>query len=635
MNQFFKRLKDEFLSTNNIVFKKFKPINKIGFGTYGNVYSAIRLKDKNMFAMKTEKTNALKKTLESEAYYLYILQGGFGIPKFISYGYSKNYYVLIETLLDKNLYSIFIENSKKCEIIDACLIGHQILDRLEWIHSKDLIYRDMKPSNFLIGKNDPNVIYIIDFGLCKKYRSSKTGKHLLPRKTGHFNGTLKYASSYVIKGKEPSRRDDLIALGYILIFFLKGELPWQQKCEVINKANYNELIHLKETDDNEKLFQNIPEEIVEYVKYTKNMKFEQNPDYSYLHSLFNKLLSKKSLNLRKLTFSWIDPKNKDLLGMPKSNSRRKPSHHKRLLNSIQEEIGRKFAEKVLNLNDSKNDNYNIKSINSNNNMKDEPNSHIIRFNLKKGLNESLFSYNICYSHRTNSLINSNYDINTQSYNSNKNLININSNNIPHTNYKNNRINLSLKDKQKNVNYKKSILTKKKFNYNYLTNLILKYNKNKRKTFIKNNDNNMKKNKRINHIKYKSSSNNFNNYFYNPYKTINQENINYIQNNKDQNLQFITLSNNIEYKSPLFEKFFKTNNKLEIETKKKYYNLIKLKTTNFKEFIFNKNNLKKNIFSNDINNNNNIFFDNIKYTNNENFFSSSLFSKETKNFLDSF
>ena len=61
---------------------------------------------------------------------------------------------------------------------DICLIGLQVLDRLEWIHSKDIIYRDIKPENFLIGIDDPNVIYIVDFGLCKKYRSSKTGKHL-------------------------------------------------------------------------------------------------------------------------------------------------------------------------------------------------------------------------------------------------------------------------------------------------------------------------------------------------------------------------------------------------------------------------------------------------------------------------
>ena len=608
MNQFLNKLKDEFLATNNIIFKKYKPLNKIGFGTYGNVYSAIRLKDRSMFAIKTEKANALKKTLESEAYYLYILQGGFGIPKFISYGYSKNYYVLIETLLDKNLYNIFIQNSRKCEVTDACLIGNQILDRLEWIHSKDLIYRDMKPSNFLIGKKDPNVIYIIDFGLCKKYRSSKTGKHLLPRKTGRFNGTLKYASSYVIRGKEPTRRDDLIALGYILIYFLKRELPWQEKCEVINKANYNELIHLKETDDNGKLFQNIPEEIIEYLKYTKNLKFEQNPDYSYLHSLFNKLLCKKSLNYRKLTFSWIDPKNKDLLGIPSSSSRRKSSHHKRLFNSIQEKISRRFADKILNVNNSKNDNYNINS--KNNDFKDVYNSNVIQLNIKKELsgylsnnnNNNKSNYN-----STNSLINFNYNINTHSYNNSKIAINTYITNISHTNNKKNITNLNSRDKPINANIKKKILlkgnnTNKKnslCNSSYLINSNLKNNKSNQKIFIKSDNKDMKKNKQENKIKNKNSSINLNSGYLDNYKTINLENINLIQSNNEQKLKFLTLSNNIQYRSPLLKKVTKTNNRNINKIQNKYYNLIKHNTTNFKEYIFNKNNLKKGNFSKDI------------------------------------
>ena len=102
----------------------------------------------------------------------------------------------------------------------------QLLDRLEWIHSKNLIYRDIKPENFMIGIDDPNIIYVVDFGLCKKYRSSKTGKHILPKLLKNFYGNIIFASPNAIKGKEMSRRDDIISLGYMLIFLFKKNLPW-------------------------------------------------------------------------------------------------------------------------------------------------------------------------------------------------------------------------------------------------------------------------------------------------------------------------------------------------------------------------------------------------------------------------
>ena len=334
-----KEIKDNFLEENKVVFKKYKPIKRIGSGSFGNIYSVIRLSDKNAFAMKTEKISNKFKNLESEAYILFALQGGLGIPKLISYGHVKNYNILIETLLDKSLQNIFVTNKKECNLVDICLIGIQLLERLKWIHSKDLIYRDIKPDNFLIGIEDPNVIYIVDFGLCKKYRSSKTGKHILPKLTGQFNGTVKYASPNAIKGKEVSRRDDLISLGYMLIFLFKRDLPWEDSFKNLDRTKYFELISLKETNGVGKLFNNIPQEFKDYIKYTRNLKFEQDPDYSYLSSLFLKIINNMNLDYRKITFSWINEKNKKkLLGIPRSFSKRKENSHFRLYQSIEKEI---------------------------------------------------------------------------------------------------------------------------------------------------------------------------------------------------------------------------------------------------------------------------------------------------------
>ena len=344
---------DNFINENRCIFKKYKPIKKIGRGSFGNIYRVVRLNDNAEFAMKVEKVDAKQKTLEREAYYLFTLQGGFGIPKLITFGRTKHYNILVETLLNKSLFDLFINKSNKFRLTDCCLIGIQILEILEWIHSKDIIYRDVKPENFLIGIKDPNAIYVVDFGLCKKYRSSKTGKHLLPKLTGKFSGTLIYASSNVLKGKESSRRDDLISLGYMLIYLLKRDIPWNSTFKDLNKEKYYNLIYLKDTNSNGELFKGLPDELVEYIKYTRSLKFEQDPDYTYLRSLFRKILLRSDFENNYMTFSWIDPKDKNLLGIPKNNSKRKQTPQNRILKNLKENR-KNLSVKTLSLQTTKN-----------------------------------------------------------------------------------------------------------------------------------------------------------------------------------------------------------------------------------------------------------------------------------------
>ena len=365
-----KKSKDKFLEENKIIFKKYKPIQKIDHGSFGNIYSVVRLKDKSVFAMKIENKNNAIQSLESEAFYLFNLQEGFGFPKIITYGKTKTYNILIETLLDKSLYNLFIKDSRKCNLLDTSLIALQLLDRLEWIHSKNIIYRDVKPENFLIGINDPNVIYVVDFGLCKKYRSSKTGKHILPKLTGKFNGTLVYSSSNVLKGKEASRRDDLISLGYMLIYLIKRNLPKFPLFKDLDREKYYKILKFKETNDDGKLFIGLPEQLVEYIKYAQTLKFEQDPDYSYLRSLFKKIISFKNFDSRVLRFSWINSNQKCFIGLPKSKSLKRISPQKRLLKEISQRSDQKIREKkylsVSNITDFNNKSLLVNDVNSNN-----------------------------------------------------------------------------------------------------------------------------------------------------------------------------------------------------------------------------------------------------------------------------
>ena len=569
---------DKFLEENKIIFKKFRPLKKIDEGSFGNIYSVIRLTDKNIFSMKTESKNSPQNTLEQEAYFLYRLQGGFGIPKFISYGYTKNYNVLIETLLGRSLYTLFIKKEIKCKIIDTCLIGIQILDRLKWIHSKDIIYRDIKPENFLIGINDPNIIYVVDFGLCKKYRSSKTGKHILFKKTGKFSGTLIYASSNVVKGMEASRRDDLISLGYMLIYLLKRNLPWESSFKNLDKYKYNELINLKETDGNNLLFKNIPKEFVEYIKYTKSLKFEQAPDYSYLQSLFKKVLIKLNLNYKYLTFSWINPKNKSFLELERNNSNKK-SHIK---NRIPENVKNKKIIKK-------------KSISSNDISKEVKDSNYIN-NVYSNINNCKLNINNLFSEKI--ILNNLNNINSEriflgnnniKYNNiysekifvNNNNININKMNILNTLRNKNYMNNEFFQKEEDI------INKRRNNSNsvYCNNKNVFINKNNVISEIINLNNfslNKNKNNTINvNIKGKKIKSlikeinheikdNFNNN--NKKKLNNEKIINIIHsrklNNTYSNVNNINLYNNINYKSPLLNIDYTLKNKNLLKDEKK-------------------------------------------------------------------
>ena len=138
---------DQILSS--IFFKKYKPLKIIGEGTFSTVYEGVNIIDKSKAALKIENKDSKISLLKEEAISIFNLQG-YGIIKFISFGHSKNYNILVEPLLGKSLYSLYLEGKKSFTLKDICLIAIQCLERLEFIHSKGYIHGDIKPENFLI-----------------------------------------------------------------------------------------------------------------------------------------------------------------------------------------------------------------------------------------------------------------------------------------------------------------------------------------------------------------------------------------------------------------------------------------------------------------------------------------------------
>ena len=302
---------------NRIIFKKYK-IKKLLFkSVFSYVYEGVNIKNNIPVTLKIEKKGKYD-ILETEAYLLVNLKG-FGIPEILSFGKYYNYKVLVEELLGpsvedlwkKNVFKRGLLGRKNMFIKDVCMLAIQGLDRLEFIHGKNIIHRDIKTKNFIIGRKDPNIIYLIDFGFSKKYRSSRTGKHLKFSYINTLIGSVFFSSRYAIRGYELSRRDDLESFGYMILYLAKGgNLPWLKyynKRGIDKFKKIDEIAKQKMEISNEKLCAGLPIEFVNYMKYVKNLDFEQDPDYKYLKGLFINILTTNEMR-RNILFFWIKPK---------------------------------------------------------------------------------------------------------------------------------------------------------------------------------------------------------------------------------------------------------------------------------------------------------------------------------------
>ena len=227
---------------NKIFFQKYRTIKKLGEGSFGKVYKAEY--NKIYYAMKFENKTRNPSLLESEATIMNYLRGP-NIPNIESFGTSGEYNILIMQLMDKSLEDL-INIHKNFSIKTVCLLAYQIINILQFIHDKHIIHRDIKPDNFVMGYSENNAhLYIIDFGLAKKFRSSRTLVQYPYIKKKKLTGTARYASIHALEEYEQSRRDDLESVGYVLLYFLRGSLPWQGLKVKTKEARYQKILEKK------------------------------------------------------------------------------------------------------------------------------------------------------------------------------------------------------------------------------------------------------------------------------------------------------------------------------------------------------------------------------------------------------
>ena len=290
---------------NCILFSKYKIIKKINEGNFSYIYQAINNKGDN-FCCKIESINSPQLLLEKESKIMDYLRGP-SIPSIKLYGQSGEYNVLIMQLLGKSL-DYYIKKMEKFSLKTTVMLAYQMIDIIEFIHLRHIIHRDIKPSNFAMGLGKSNLdLFIIDFGFAKKYRSNKTSK-LNPMSKGHkLTGTARFASINAMKALEQSCRDDLESLAYVFYYFLRGSLPWQGIKEKKIEEMYKKILDKKMKITSEELGKDLPIQFCEFLEYSKNLKYEDQPNYNLFKRKIKEIIcpNNDESNFDKI-YDWID-----------------------------------------------------------------------------------------------------------------------------------------------------------------------------------------------------------------------------------------------------------------------------------------------------------------------------------------
>ncbi|KAK7739655.1 hypothetical protein SLS53_005622 [Cytospora paraplurivora] len=290
-----------------MVNQRYRIDRKIGEGGFGLVYSGTDIQSGEELAIKLENVRNGQETLKNEVNFYKALSGGVGIPRVRWYGEECDFYVMIHDLLGPSLEDLFDYCEREFSLKTVLLLADQLICRMRHIHSKSLIHRDIKPENFLMGSGRKgNIVYTIDFGLAKQsigrmaQQVNRYGNHR--RRLG---GTSRYASLQNHQGHEQSWGDDMESLGYMLVYFARGSLPWQDLNATTDIELDEKIGQVKASLSGEELCAGLPDEFAKYINYTRSLRFGERPNYTRLRRDFSRLFVKLGLKYDQV-FDWTE-----------------------------------------------------------------------------------------------------------------------------------------------------------------------------------------------------------------------------------------------------------------------------------------------------------------------------------------